>query len=312
NRNIFRLALLIPVLALGVLVARKLHHRGGLDRNLAAQPMNDLTVAKDIRFGPGERQTLDVYAPAHIQGARPVMVFLYGGAWISGDKAQYAWLGAGLARQGYVAVIPNYGIYPPTKWPTFVRDNAKALAWVRSNITPFGGDRSDLILVGHSSGAFNAISLAVEPQWLAEVGMNAGRDLKAVIGLSGVYNMLPLTGPNENAIFAPPTGYTEMKNHIAVGTPPILFIAGGRDRVAEADDSKVTMAKVREKGGLAELIVYPAMEHNDSQAAFGSAPDAPAFPIRRDVAQFLSQQGVVIPTPLPARDASSTRPAAKE
>ncbi|MBC2665156.1 alpha/beta hydrolase [Novosphingobium flavum] len=287
-----------PALSAAALVAAALVAAIGLrgafriDRNQAAEPMSDLAVHRDIAYAPGDRRALDIYAPARPGPPRAVIVYLYGGAWTSGAKAQYAWVGAGLARQGYVAVIPDYRIYPPATWPSFLQDSARALAFVKAHIAQYGGDPAKLVLVGHSSGAFNALSLAVEPRWLDEAGLDARRDLKAVIGLSGVYNMLPLHGENENAIFAPSTGYAEMKHHVDGKSPPLLLLVGAADRIAGREESEQMAARVREKGGAAELIVYPGLQHDDTQAAFGKAQDAPPTTIRADIARFLAAQGV--------------------
>ena len=44
--------------------------------------------------------------------AAPVVVFFYGGGWRSGNKRTYRYVAKALARRGYVAVLPDYRIYP--------------------------------------------------------------------------------------------------------------------------------------------------------------------------------------------------------
>ncbi len=60
----------------------------------------------DIAYGADSRQKLDIYLPAGSTSARPVVVFWYGGAWTEGRKSDYRFVGAALAEQGYVVVLP--------------------------------------------------------------------------------------------------------------------------------------------------------------------------------------------------------------
>lgn len=288
------LAVLLAVSA--VFLAMNLRGNSGPDRNDALGPLDDLIIDRDIVYAPGERHGLDIYAPVSAKGEmRPVIVYLYGGAWVGGSKEQHAWVGAGLARQGYVAVVPDYRLYPPAHWPDFVRDGAAAVKWVKDNIADQGGDPAQIVVMGHSAGAFNALSLAVEPQWLAEVGMEPVADIKAVVGLSGVYNMLPLHGANENAIFGDSTGYREMIHNIEVRSPPTLFLVSSDDTAAGADDSVRMAARMNEMGGTAEVITYDGLGHDGTQAGAGGAFDAPDVPIQQDIARFLGEHGVQVP-----------------
>ena len=65
------------------------------------------TEATGLAYAPGERHGIDVYAPEGAQDA-PVVVFLYGGAWESGDRGMYRFLGASLASAGVVCTL-GYG-----------------------------------------------------------------------------------------------------------------------------------------------------------------------------------------------------------
>lgn len=68
----------------------------------------------NIPYGDLRRQSLDVYVP---DGAwnRPTVVFWYGGIWTKGTKEQYRFVGAALANAGYVAILPDYRLYPTAR-----------------------------------------------------------------------------------------------------------------------------------------------------------------------------------------------------
>jgi acetyl esterase/lipase len=91
---------------------------------------------EEHRYGPGARNTLDLYTPVGGSTGR-VLVWVHGGAWVDRSKAEFAGLGRGLVRAGAgrlsVAVV-NYHLsprsLPPTvTFPSHVRDVARALNW---------------------------------------------------------------------------------------------------------------------------------------------------------------------------------------
>jgi len=289
--------LLVATVLIGVALVGliKWHERPAIDRNREARPLTDLTIARDIAYAPGERQDLDVYSPSGAKGPRPVIVYIYGGRWRLGSKDDYAWVGAGLARRGYVAVVPEHRVYPPAIWPSFVEDGAHALAWVKANIARYGGDPAQVIVAGHSSGGFTAVSLAVQDRWLAAVGLNRSRDLRAVISLAGKLVILPPSGSSQRAIFAEAPGYVEMKDHVDPGTPPLLFLVGEEDRTVDSSNSVTMLDRVTRAGGEARLQSYSGLDHDQVQTVFGNARSAPPAPMWSDIEQFLRQQGVTVP-----------------
>ena len=81
-----------------------------------------------LRYGSGPRQLLDVYRPRHARGA-PLIVFFYGGSWQRGSRDLYPFLGASLAAQGIVTVVPDYALFPPARFPDFLQDSTRAVAF---------------------------------------------------------------------------------------------------------------------------------------------------------------------------------------
>lgn len=104
----------------------------------------------------------------------PVMVFLHGGAWVSGGGAARWYRGAALAAEGMVVVTLNYRIGPnghleedADQDPSDHRpmgDILTALQWVKDHICDFGGDANRITLAGQSAGAWYAWALAGWPK----------------------------------------------------------------------------------------------------------------------------------------------------
>jgi alpha/beta hydrolase fold len=100
-----------------------------------------------LAYGSKPRQKLDVYKPHHAVKA-PILVFFYGGSWQRGSRDLYPFVGASLAAQGIVTVVPDYSIFPPARFPMFVEDAARAVRFVRENAAQWGGDPARLVLMG--------------------------------------------------------------------------------------------------------------------------------------------------------------------
>src|SRR5204862_3568289 len=144
-------------------------------------------------YGPDPRQRLDVYVPRRRAEGSPIAVFFYGGSWDSGRRQDYGWVGRALASRGFVTVIADYRLYPEVKYPDFLDDGAQAVRWAADNAARFGGDPGRIVLAGHSAGAYNAAMLAFDGRYLAAAGVDPSH-VKAMAGLSGPYDFLPLTG----------------------------------------------------------------------------------------------------------------------
>lgn len=147
------------------------------------------------------RLRLDVFSPdqtgALQKGPLPVLIFVHGGGWFTGDKdffGVHRGVARALARRGYVVVVPNYRLSPEVKHPVHVQDVGRAFAWTMKNVARHGGDPSRVILMGHSAGAHLVSLLATDPeQWgKAADGPAAGdfSKIAGVVGLCGVY-MIP-------------------------------------------------------------------------------------------------------------------------
>jgi para-nitrobenzyl esterase len=116
--------------------------------------------------------TLNVWTPA-TSGARPVLVWLHGGAYLGGGSAMGAFDGARLAAEGDVVVVTvNYRlgalgylrVVPDVDAADAncgLRDQAAALEWVAAHAASFGGDPANVTVFGESAGAGSVLHLCV-------------------------------------------------------------------------------------------------------------------------------------------------------
>jgi acetyl esterase/lipase len=212
----------------------------------AVSPAGQARVTSDLRYAPGNRRLLDIYQPAAGIANAPVIVFLYGGNWVSGERKDYAFVGRALAARGFVVVIPDYRLYPEVRYPDFLDDAAQALAWTGRSIGAYGGDPGKLFVMGHSAGAYNAAMLALDERWLGKQGSSPGM-LRGWIGLAGPYDFLPVTNLTTRPVFGYPGTPPDSQpvNHVSANAPPALLIAANSDNLVNP---------VRNTGGLAARL----------------------------------------------------------
>ncbi|KAG4102659.1 alpha/beta-hydrolase [Neocallimastix lanati (nom. inval.)] len=109
-------------------------------------------IKRDIKFNP--TRTLDVYYKANeVNELKPVVIHIYGGTWYKGNKVKFNNIGSLLDENDYVAVLPNYGLFPTAVFEDMVYDVYTAINWTFNNIKQYGGDPNRVTIVGHSAGA---------------------------------------------------------------------------------------------------------------------------------------------------------------
>ncbi len=121
---------------------------------------------------------LNIWTPPKVEKA-PVMVWIHGGSLMAGAGSDGLYDGAALAAQGVVVVTINYrlGVLGYLAHPELSAENLdgvsgnyglldqiQALKWVRDNIAAFGGDPSNVSIVGESAGGLSVLYLMASPQ----------------------------------------------------------------------------------------------------------------------------------------------------
>jgi acetyl esterase/lipase len=244
-------------------------------------------VERAIPYGPEARHRMDLYLPKHKAEPAPAVLFFYGGAFISGHRREYRFVGQALASRGIIVGIADYGLFPEHRFPEFVEDGAKAAAFLHEQLPNYGGDPQRLFVAGHSAGAYIAVMLASNPEYLSEAGADISC-LAGAIGIAGPYDFLPITNPTRIEIFGGTDRVdTQPIRFIDGKRPPMLLLTGDRDVNILPRNTQNMAAKLREHGNEVEEIVYPGIEHFRIILAL-----APLFrsmnPIRADIVRFVS------------------------
>ena len=96
--------------------------------------------AHDIAYGPRPRETIDLLFPERVVRAAPLHVFVHGGYWRSGDKADYRFVAETPLAAGAITALVEYDLMPGQRLPVLVDQVRRALRWLQENAGSFGAD----------------------------------------------------------------------------------------------------------------------------------------------------------------------------
>lgn len=157
----------------------------------------DVTRVANVPYADQGRNdsTLDIYYPSATSEPLPVVLWVHGGGWVLGDKADIADYAVQLAKQGYVVVSMNYALAPDMKYPIPVVQTNQALNYMKNHVSEYQGDPKNIFLAGNSAGAQIASQTAavVTNPSLAKL-MNITpsvqpEELRGVLLFCGPYNL---------------------------------------------------------------------------------------------------------------------------
>ncbi|WBA40925.1 alpha/beta hydrolase [Hymenobacter canadensis] len=265
RRWLYLPALLVLPLLLGLANEYATARPSRRTQNVAYVPASD----------PGfdtERHRLDVYTPKKKATAPyPVVVFIHGGSWDSGNKNFYSFIGRRLAKQGVVAVVINYRLAPAVQVPQMADDCARAVAWTAQHIAEYGGDPQRLFLMGHSAGGGLAALLAADNRLLDRHGWPQN-PVKGVLlddpaGLD-MYDYLQKQEYPGDAQYLVPFGKNpavwrdvSAMYHVTAQTPPMRLFIGGETYPSISGSSRKFVSKLHSLGQQPELTVLPGKKH---------------------------------------------------
>lgn len=203
------------------------------------------------------------------EGPFPIVVFVHGGGWGSGDRVNdIKTFAASLDAANFVTLSIEYRLAPANRWPACLDDVRTALRWAREHAAEVKGDPGRIAIMGYSAGgqlALLAGSTGDGPPVRAIVGLappsDFEQDLAARGGLSKALQDL-LNRPKEpdDAAIAQLRQIGPI-HHVKPGLPPFLIMQGDADKTVPPPQSIAFQAKCREVGVPCELILIPGAGH---------------------------------------------------
>lgn len=250
---------------------------------------SNIEIQKDIAYGEEPWQKLDLYIPAETENQKlPILVFFYGGRWTDGSKDMYKFVGDVYTKEGYIVAIADYSKYPNVKFPSFVEDGAKAVAWAYKNANQYGGDNNNLFIMGHSSGGHIGALITADEKYLKAEGLN-NNIITAFAGLAGPYDFIP-EAQDLKDIFGPPENYPLMQvpTYINGDEAPMLLLWGDDDKAVWRRNLDRLETKIKEKNGIVETEIYEGVDHVGTIASLTWFLRSKA-PVLKDTTEFFEK-----------------------
>jgi acetyl esterase/lipase len=205
----------------------------GIDRLTLPEHAPGVRMALDIpydrRNGTKPKfNSVDFYMPEH-GACRPIVVFIHGGGWIGGDKSQVGVKPEAFVRAGYIFASVNYRLSPAVMHPEHTADVAKSLAFIHREAVKYGGDPTEIYLIGHSAGAHLTALVATDHRYLAASGLPL-TIVRGVVLLDGAGYDMPLQmtmtgGPDFDQLYRMAFG---LDRKLWEHASPITHVAKGK------------------------------------------------------------------------------------
>lgn len=245
-------------------------------------PTGSYSKTKNISYGPIDRQKLDVYRADVPKTGAPLIVFVHGGSWQDGSKNIYKFLAEGFTQKGYDVVVPNYRLYPEAVYPVMIEDTAKAVAFVQQEFL----DR-DLVLMGHSAGAYNILMTMLDPEYLSAVNGDLCTRIAGAVSLAGPTGILAVGIEPYTTIFPERLfGSDAPLNNVSAPTPPVFFGHGLDDATVDPENSRRLAEKMKARGGVIVLKTYAEMSHTDPVKVLSRHFDGKVS-LKADIIEFI-------------------------
>lgn len=217
----------------------------------------------DLKYGSNLRQVLDLFVPHHARHDKALIVFVHGGSWQRGQKDDYIFLAQNLAKEGFYVALVNYQLAPEHQFPVFVNDTVQAVNWLQDNEQSqyFGYSADNIILMGHSAGAFNVLSAVYPAPNMEKIQKLEG--VRAVIGIAGPYSFEHRGDPVASAAFpqdlAPQAvmpNYFVYPNHLRH-----LLLIAEKDILVEHSNTEKMAAALQQVGNHVLIENVPRTQH---------------------------------------------------
>lgn len=210
---------------------------------------------------------LDVYMPK--KGSRsPVVIFIHGGNWNSGDKKDVDNKPQYFTSLGYIFVSVNYRLAPSVANDEQVNDVARSIVWLYQNLIHYSGDKDKMLLMGTGTGA-QLVSLVGTRQDILGQHNGSTHMIKGIISVEGLGFNIPLVLSSEGNRFREgcyasignqPKQWKSASpvNHIANQSyvPPMMLTYSGTKSISESD-SRSFAGILTENKVLFKLKGYP-------------------------------------------------------
>lgn len=246
-----------------------------LYRELSDRAHASLERFKDLSYGPGENERLDIF-PASRPSA-PVMLFIHGGYWRALSKADSAFMAPALTEAGACVAVLDYDLAPAASLDAIVDQCRRALAWLYRNAADYGGDPERLYISGSSAGG-HLCGMLQASGWHSAYGVPDDL-IRGAIPVSGLFDLRPLLVTHINGWMGLDEA-SALRNspleHIPVSAGELVVAYGKLESTEFARQSRDYLAAWQARGLSGRLLSVSERNHYDIVLQLGE-PGTPLF-----------------------------------
>lgn len=223
-------------------------------------PKQGYHVQNNIPYGLKARHRLDLYRTSAPRQQRPLIVFVHGGAWMHGDKKDYGFIGETFAKEGFDVAVINYHLAPEYIFPASIDDLSLALNYLTQSQHKLQIEVENVVLMGHSAGAFNVMSALYHP---TPYQLQVKENIRAIVGLAGPYHFDYKGDPICADAFDQNVPYQQVMPYYFVEHNQVkhyLFTAD-KDNIVGYSNSEDFDRRLKASGNHSQLIQIPRVGH---------------------------------------------------
>jgi acetyl esterase/lipase len=237
---------------------------------------------------------LDLYAPKGAARPLPVVIWIHGGGWMTGDKSDHFFFA--VSRHGFAFVSINYRLSQQAIFPAQIDDCKAAVRWVRANAAEYNLDPDRIAVAGGSAGGHLAALLGTtnnDPRLEGNVGTTGvSSAVRAVVDYCGPTDLVsveqdctPEQHTNLNQVVVdllggPPSKRLDLARlaspvfHVGKQACPFCIVHGDQDAVVPLSQSIRLNDALQKAGVSSELHIVKGAGHGfDDPISFSAAID---------------------------------------
>jgi acetyl esterase/lipase len=232
-----------------------------------------VTVHRNLEYAveDGESLKLDLYMPANSDARPPLMVWIHGGGWKSGDKENVNGAILRLSGDGYAVASINYRLKDLSIHPKNIHDCKGAVRWLRANAETYGFDPKRVAVGGGSAGGHLSLLLGLSSgfhELEGTVGGNLDQSsaVRAIVDLYGPSEFAAMAKNSERFNKAHDFQIEQLKHaspltYLTKDDPPVLILHGDADKTVPVGQSILVDERYRAMGLESELHILEGAGH---------------------------------------------------
>lgn len=236
------------------------------------------TVERNITYctGDGIALMLDMHYPKAMSRPAPILVYVHGGSWSSGDKND--WHGMvdvpELLSRGYLVASVDYRHAPEWKFPTQLEDVKCAIRFLRANAARFDLDPNRIGAWGHSAGGHLVSMLGTTDVGAGFEGdggyLDQSSRVQAVVDMCGRADLIGMPADKAVSVFGVTDNSIHLLEHSSPVTfvtkddPPFLILHGDKDTVVPPAVSQEFYDRLQAAGVPSKVMMVKNADHNFS------------------------------------------------